>query len=178
MASIRENRPGVFEVREYVGRDRSGRPRQVSRMVRGTLKAAKRVAAELSFKPSSPEGSATTLGEVRVPRVFTRRRPIPSTCKAEGRQWCLRRLFTGAPQVGDQARTQHCEERLGKQLRSGRARSWTRTSTVSSSTPPRPAPVRSARLSRRSGSPRSWPRHRRPRARRRRSTLGRVARAP
>ena len=62
MATIREKRPGVFEVREYVGRDRSGRPKQVSRIVHGTLKDARRLASELTVKPSSPEASATTLG--------------------------------------------------------------------------------------------------------------------
>ena len=64
MATIREKRPGVFEVREYVGRDRNGRPKQVSRIVRGTLKDARRLASELTVKPSSPEASSTTLGEL------------------------------------------------------------------------------------------------------------------
>jgi hypothetical protein len=31
MATIREKRPGVFEVREFVGRDAKGRPKQLSR---------------------------------------------------------------------------------------------------------------------------------------------------
>lgn len=64
MATIRERRPGVFEVREYVGRDAKGRPKQVSRIVHGTLKDARRLASELTVRPSSPEGSSTTLGEL------------------------------------------------------------------------------------------------------------------
>lgn len=32
--------PGLFEAREYVGCDRNGRPKQVSRTVKGTLKDA------------------------------------------------------------------------------------------------------------------------------------------
>ena len=64
MATIRERRPGVFEVREYVGRDAKGRPKQVSRIVHGTLKDARRLASELTVKPSSPEASSTTLSEL------------------------------------------------------------------------------------------------------------------
>lgn len=64
MATIRERRPGVFEVREYVGRDRNGRPKQVSRIVHGTIKDARRLASELTVKPSSPEASSTTLCEL------------------------------------------------------------------------------------------------------------------
>ena len=62
MATIRERRPGVFEVRGYVGRDERGRPRQVSKTVRGTLRDAKRAAAELDALPASPDGADTTLG--------------------------------------------------------------------------------------------------------------------
>jgi len=64
MATIREKRPGVFEVREYVGRDAKGRPKQVSRIVRGTIKDARKLASELAVRPTSPEGAATTLGEL------------------------------------------------------------------------------------------------------------------
>ena len=64
MATIREKRPGVFEVREFVGRDAHGRPKQVSRTVRGTIKDAQRIASELTVRPSIPEGATTTLGEL------------------------------------------------------------------------------------------------------------------
>jgi hypothetical protein len=35
MPTIRERTPGVWEVRVFLGRDGRGRPKQVSRMVRG-----------------------------------------------------------------------------------------------------------------------------------------------
>ena len=40
MATIREKRPGVFDLPEFVGRDAHGRPKQVSRTVHGTIKDA------------------------------------------------------------------------------------------------------------------------------------------
>lgn len=63
MASIRERGPGVFEVRGFVGRDQSGRPKQVSRTVRGTKRDAKRAAAELDSRPASV-GSKHTVAEI------------------------------------------------------------------------------------------------------------------
>lgn len=53
MATIRERRPGVWEVRGFTGRDDRGRPTQVSRTVHGGKKDAQRVAAELTLRPSS-----------------------------------------------------------------------------------------------------------------------------
>ena len=52
MATIRERRPGVWEVRAFTGRSGSGVPTQVSRTVHGTKKDALRVAAELTVAPS------------------------------------------------------------------------------------------------------------------------------
>ncbi|MCP3879378.1 MAG: site-specific integrase [Sulfitobacter sp.] len=52
MATIRERRTGVWEVRGYTGRDREGNPTQLSRTVHGTKRDAQRVAAELTVKPS------------------------------------------------------------------------------------------------------------------------------
>lgn len=62
MATVREKRPGVWEVRVFVGRE-DGRPQQVSRTVRGTKRDAKRVAAELTVKPPKRE-SGRTVGQV------------------------------------------------------------------------------------------------------------------
>jgi hypothetical protein len=64
MATIREKRPGVFEVREFVGRDAKGRPKQLSRTVHGTIKDARKLASELTVRPSTPEGASSTLGEL------------------------------------------------------------------------------------------------------------------
>ncbi len=52
MASIRERRSGVWAVRGYTGRDRTGKPTQVSRTVYGTKRDAQRAAAELTVKPA------------------------------------------------------------------------------------------------------------------------------
>lgn len=62
MATIREKRPGYWEVREFVGRDASGRPIQVSRPVRGTKKDALAVAAALRVSPTSPGPHASHPG--------------------------------------------------------------------------------------------------------------------
>ena len=59
MATIRERRPGVWEVRGFTGRDERGRPTQVSRTVHGGKKEALRVAAEMTLRPSPRSGSRT-----------------------------------------------------------------------------------------------------------------------
>jgi integrase len=59
MATVRERKPGVWEVRAFTGRDERGRPTQVSRTVRGTKKDALRVAAELTVRPVTRAASAT-----------------------------------------------------------------------------------------------------------------------
>lgn len=56
MATIRERRKGVWEVRAYTGRNADGRPVQVSRTVRGGRRDAERMAAELTLKPSRSAG--------------------------------------------------------------------------------------------------------------------------
>ena len=50
MATIRERRHGVWEVRSFAGRDQKGRPLQMSRTVRGTKKDAQRLAAEMTVR--------------------------------------------------------------------------------------------------------------------------------
>ncbi len=56
MATIRERRPNVWEVRGYTGLDTKGKPTQVSRTVYGTKKDAQRAAAELTVKPARNAG--------------------------------------------------------------------------------------------------------------------------
>jgi len=56
VASIRERRPGAWEVRAFTGNDDRGRPTQVSRTVHGTKKDAQRVAAQLTFRPNRNAG--------------------------------------------------------------------------------------------------------------------------
>jgi integrase len=60
VATVREKKPGVWEVRVFTGRDEAGRPTQVSRTVHGTKKDAQRVAAELTLKPSHAAGRTVT----------------------------------------------------------------------------------------------------------------------
>ena len=50
MATVRQKRPGVWEVRVFTGRDAKGRPTQVSKTVRGTKRDAERIAAELTVR--------------------------------------------------------------------------------------------------------------------------------
>jgi integrase len=50
VATIRERRHGVWEVRSFAGRDQKGRPLQMSRTVRGTKKDAQRLAAEMTVR--------------------------------------------------------------------------------------------------------------------------------
>ena len=59
MATIRERRPGVWEVRVFSGRDASGRPVQASRTVRGTKRDAMRLAASFDSRPSTHAAGRT-----------------------------------------------------------------------------------------------------------------------
>jgi integrase len=59
VATIRERKPGVWEVRVFVGEDERGRPKQVSRTVRGTKRAAKQLAAELTVSAPPPSEGHT-----------------------------------------------------------------------------------------------------------------------
>ena len=61
MATIRQRRPGVWEVRAFTGRDDRGQPTQQSRTVRGTKKDAQRVAAELTVQPAPRAGGRTVV---------------------------------------------------------------------------------------------------------------------
>ena len=59
MPTIREKRPGLWEVRVFTGRDAAGTPVQISKTVRGTKKDARRLAAQLTLKPSPSAGRRT-----------------------------------------------------------------------------------------------------------------------
>ena len=59
MATIRQRRAGVWEVRVFVGYDDRGRPAQVSRTVHGTKRQAQRVAAELTVRPPAASEGRT-----------------------------------------------------------------------------------------------------------------------
>jgi integrase len=63
VATIRQRRPGVWEVRVFTGRDEEGQPTQVSRTVRGGKRDAQRVAAELTTKPA-PRIAGRTVADV------------------------------------------------------------------------------------------------------------------
>lgn len=62
MASIRERKPGVWEIRAFTGNDAQGRPTQTSRTVRGTKKEAQRVAAQLTLQPNRNAGGRKVAG--------------------------------------------------------------------------------------------------------------------
>jgi integrase len=59
MATIRERSLGVWEVRVFVGNDDRGRPKQVSRTVRGTKRDAQRAAAEMTVAPPARSDGRT-----------------------------------------------------------------------------------------------------------------------
>jgi integrase len=59
MATLRERKPGVWEIRVFTGRDSSGRPTQVSRTIRGTKREAQRVAAAFESRPPSNAAGRT-----------------------------------------------------------------------------------------------------------------------
>ena len=63
MATIREKRRGVWEVRVFTGRDESGKPTQVSRTVQGTKRDAMRVAAQYDSAPVAT-GAGRTVAEM------------------------------------------------------------------------------------------------------------------
>ena len=58
MATLREKRPGVWEVRVFTGSDARGRPTQLSRTMHGGKRDALKLAAELEVRPwsASPAG--------------------------------------------------------------------------------------------------------------------------
>ena len=63
MATIREKRRGVWEVRVFTGRDDGGRPTQISRTLKGTKRDAQRLAASLETRPTT-QAAGRTLADV------------------------------------------------------------------------------------------------------------------
>lgn len=59
MATIRQRKRGVWEVRVFAGRDAHGKPLQISRTVHGGKKEAEKVANELELKPARRAGRRT-----------------------------------------------------------------------------------------------------------------------
>lgn len=51
MATLREKKPGVWEVRVFTGMNARGRPTQLSRTVHGTKRDAQRLAADMEVGP-------------------------------------------------------------------------------------------------------------------------------
>jgi integrase len=51
VATLRQRRPGVWEIRVFTGRDAAGRPTQVSTTVRGTKREAQRLASLFESRP-------------------------------------------------------------------------------------------------------------------------------
>lgn len=66
MATLRERKPGVWEIRVFTGRDQSGRPTQVSRTIRGTKREAQRVAAAFESRPPSNAAGRTVADVLRA----------------------------------------------------------------------------------------------------------------
>ena len=64
MATIREKKPGVWEVRVFTGNDARGRPTQLSRTVRGTKRDAQRMAAHLEVGPGSASPAGRNVSDV------------------------------------------------------------------------------------------------------------------
>lgn len=64
MATIREKRPGVWEVRVFTGADVRGRPTQLSRTVRGGKRDAQRLAAQLEAAGGQAKPAGRSVGDV------------------------------------------------------------------------------------------------------------------
>jgi hypothetical protein len=64
MATMREKKPGVWEVRVFTGTDARGKPTQTSRTVRGTKRDAERLAASLEVGPGSASPAGRKVSDV------------------------------------------------------------------------------------------------------------------
>ncbi len=64
MATIREKRPGVWEVRVFTGADARGRPTQMSRTVRGGKRDAQKLAAQLEAASGDARPAGRLVAEV------------------------------------------------------------------------------------------------------------------
>ena len=64
MTTIREKKPGVWEVRVFTGRDARRRPTQISRTVRGGKRDAQRLAVQLEGGPGRATAPGRTVADV------------------------------------------------------------------------------------------------------------------
>jgi integrase len=64
VATLREKRPGVWEVRVFTGTGANGRPTQLSKTVHGTKREAARLAAELEVGPGRAAPAGRSVAEV------------------------------------------------------------------------------------------------------------------
>ena len=64
MATLRERRPGVWEVRVFTGTDARGRPTQLSKTIHGGKRDALRVAAEMEVGPGRASPGGRTVSDV------------------------------------------------------------------------------------------------------------------
>ncbi len=64
MATIRERRPGVWEVRVFTGADARGRPTQMSRTVRGGKRDAQKLAAQLETNAGDAKPAGRLVADV------------------------------------------------------------------------------------------------------------------
>jgi len=64
MATLREKRPGVWEVRVFTGIGPNGRPTQLSKTVHGGKREAQRVAAEMEVGPGRSTSAGRSVSDV------------------------------------------------------------------------------------------------------------------
>jgi integrase len=64
MATVREKRPGVWEVRVFTGTNARGKPTQVSRTVYGGKRDAQRVVSELELGPGRASSAGRSVGDL------------------------------------------------------------------------------------------------------------------
>lgn len=64
MATIREKRPGVWEVRVFTGADARGRPTQMSRTIRGGKRDAQKLAAQLEANAGDAKPAGRLVADV------------------------------------------------------------------------------------------------------------------
>jgi integrase len=64
MATVRQKRRGVWEVRVFTGRDARGRPSQISRTIHGGKREAMRVAREMEGTPARVSSGGRSVGDV------------------------------------------------------------------------------------------------------------------
>jgi integrase len=64
MATLRERRPGVWEIRVFTGEDARGRPTQLSKTIHGSKRKAQRAAAEMESGPGRASPGGRTVSDV------------------------------------------------------------------------------------------------------------------